>query len=125
MQITIYHNPDCSTSRTVLGMIRGVGVEPQVIEYMKTPLSREALKTLIASAGLTVREALRTKGTLYGELGLDNRALDDEALLDAMHAHPELINRPFVVTPEVTLLCRPSERVLEILPTPGWSGYCG
>ena len=116
MDITIYHNPNCGTSRNTLAMIRNTGVEPQIIEYLKTPPTREVLKDLIARAGLTVRQAIREKGTPYAELGLDNPALTDEQLLDAMLAHPILINRPFVVTSKGVRLCRPSELALEILP---------
>lgn len=118
MNVTIYHNPDCGTSRNTLALIRNAGVEPQIIEYLKTPPDRETLRTLIADAGLTVREAIRQKGTPYAELGLDDESLSDEALLDQMMAHPILINRPFVVTPEGIRLCRPSEVVLDILPLP-------
>jgi arsenate reductase len=118
MDITIYHNPKCGTSRNTLAMIRNAGIEPHVIEYLQTPPDRERLKELIAKAGLTVRDALREKGTPYHELGLDNPALSDDALLDAMLAHPILINRPFVQTPNGVRLCRPSERVLDILPLP-------
>jgi arsenate reductase len=118
MDITIYHNPNCGTSRNTLAMIRNTGVEPQIIEYLKTPPTREVLKDLIAKAGLTVRQAIREKGTPYAELGLNNPALTDEQLLDAMLAHPILINRPFVVTPKGVRLCRPSELALEILPLP-------
>ncbi|SMP62217.1 arsenate reductase (glutaredoxin) [Noviherbaspirillum suwonense] len=118
MDIRIYHNPNCGTSRNTLALIRNTGVEPQVIEYLKTPPSRDELKDMIAKAGLTVRQAIREKGTPYAELGLDNPALDDEALLDAMLAQPVLINRPFVVTPRGVRLCRPSEAVLDILPLP-------
>jgi arsenate reductase len=118
MEITIYHNPSCGTSRNTLALIRNAGIEPEVIEYLKNPPSREVLKNLIAKAGLTVREALREKGTPYAELGLDEISLTDDQLLDAMMAHPILINRPFVVTPSGARLCRPSERVLDILPLP-------
>src|SRR5437879_8672210 len=118
MDITIYHNPNCGTSRNTLAMIRNTGVEPQIIEYLKTPPTREVFKDLIAKAGLTVRQAIREKGTPYAELGLDNPALTDEQLLDAMLAHPILINRPFVVTSKGVRLCRPSELALEILPLP-------
>jgi arsenate reductase len=118
MDIKIYHNPNCGTSRNTLALIRNTGVEPQVIEYLKNPPSREELKEMIAKAGLTVREAIREKGTPYAELGLDNPALTDEQLLDAMLANPILINRPFVVTPDGVRLCRPSEAVLDILPLP-------
>jgi arsenate reductase len=115
MDIKIYRNPSCGTSRNTLALIRNTGVEPQVIEYLNTPPSREELKEIIAKAGLTVREAIREKGTPYAELGLDNLALTDEQLLDAMLANPILINRPFVVTPVGVRLCRPSEAVLDIL----------
>ncbi|XSG81712.1 MAG: arsenate reductase (glutaredoxin) [Methyloligella sp. ZOD6] len=116
-EATIYHNPKCGTSRNVLAMIRNAGIEPTVIEYLKTPPSRAELKTMIADAGLTVREALRRKGTPYEELGLDDESLTDDQLLDAMMEHPILINRPFVVTERGTKLCRPSETVLDILPS--------
>jgi arsenate reductase len=118
MDVTIYHNPNCGTSRNTLALIRNAGVEPTVIEYLSQPPSREALKDMIARSGLTVREVLREKGSPYAELGLDNAALTDDELLDAMMAHPILINRPFVVTPHGVRLCRPSEIVLEILPLP-------
>ncbi|MCI2808843.1 arsenate reductase (glutaredoxin) [Eoetvoesiella caeni] len=113
--ITIYHNPDCGTSRNTLGLIRNAGIEPTVIEYLKTPPSRETLVDLIQRAGLTVRQVLREKGTPYAELSLDNMALTDSQLLDAIQAHPILMNRPFVVTPLGVRLCRPSEMVLDIL----------
>ncbi len=116
--IIIYHNPDCGTSRNTLAMIRNAGIEPHVVEYLKTPLSRALLLQLIARAGLTPRALLRQKGTPYAELGLDDPALSDEQLLDAMMAHPILINRPLVVSPLGVRLCRPSETVLEILPAP-------
>ncbi len=116
MRVTIYHNPGCGTSRNVLGLIRNAGIEPTVIEYLKTPPAREELARLIGAAGLTVRQALRDKGTPYQELGLDDPSLSDDQLLDAMVAHPILINRPFVVTPQGVRLCRPSEAVLDILP---------
>jgi arsenate reductase len=118
MDVTIYHNPSCGTSRNTLALIRNAGIEPTIIEYLRTPPSREQLAALIAAAGLTVREALREKGTPYQELGLDNPALGDGQLLDAMAAHPILLNRPFVVTSLGTRLCRPSELVLDILPQP-------
>jgi arsenate reductase len=118
MDITIYHNPNCGTSRNTLALIRNTGVEPQVIEYLKNPPTREMLKQLIAKAGLSVRDAVREKGKPYAELGLDNPALSDDQLLDAMLAHPILINRPFVVTPSGVRLCRPSDLVLDILPLP-------
>lgn len=116
MSVTIYHNPDCGTSRNTLAMIRNAGIEPRIIEYLKTPPDRETLKALIEQAGLSVRAALREKGTPYADLGLDDTSLSDETLLDAMHAHPILMNRPFVVTPHGVRLCRPSELVLDILP---------
>ncbi len=118
MTITIYHNPACGTSRNTLAMIRSSGQEPEIIEYLKNPPSREQLKQLIAASGLTVRQALRAKGTPYLALSLDNPSLKDEELLDAMMQHPVLINRPFVITPKGTRLARPSEVVLEILPNP-------
>jgi arsenate reductase (glutaredoxin) len=118
MEIKIYHNPNCGTSRNTLAMIRNAGVEPLVIEYLKTPPSRDELKELISKAGLTVRGAIREKGTLYAELGLANPAFSDDELLDVMMAHPVVMNRPFVVTPVGTRLCRPSELVLDILPLP-------
>lgn len=118
MDIKIYHNPSCGTSRNTLALIRNTGVEPQVIEYLNTPPSREELKEMIAQASLTVRDAIREKGTPYAELGLDNPALTDEQLLDAMLVNPILINRPFVLTPMGVRLCRPSEVVLDILPLP-------
>ncbi|PRD42855.1 arsenate reductase (glutaredoxin) [Phyllobacterium phragmitis] len=118
MDITIYHNPNCGTSRNTLALIRNAGIEPKVIEYLKTPPSRSQLKDMIAKAGLSVREAVREKGTPYADLGLDNPALTDVDLLDAMLEHPILINRPFVLTPLGARLCRPSEVVLDILPLP-------
>lgn len=118
MDVTIYHNPKCGTSRNTLALIRNTGIEPQVIDYLGATPTREALSAMIAQAGLTVREAMRSKESVYSELGLDNPALGDDALLDAMVAHPILINRPFVVTPAGTRLCRPSELVLDILPLP-------
>lgn len=116
--VTIWHNPACGTSRNVLGLIRNAGLEPTVVEYLKTPPTREDLVRTIAAAGLTVRAALREKGTPFAELGLGDPSLSDDALIDAMMAHPILINRPFVTTPLGTRLCRPSETVLDILPTP-------
>ncbi|MGV1772253.1 arsenate reductase (glutaredoxin) [Agrobacterium vitis] len=116
MNATIYHNPDCGTSRNTLAMIRNAGIEPLVIEYLSTPPTRGELARMIADAGLSVREAIREKGTPYAQLGLDNPDLTDAQLLDAMLEHPILINRPFVITPLGTRLARPSERVLEILP---------
>ena len=117
MTVTIYHNPDCGTSRNTLAMIRNAGIEPEIIEYLNAPPSRDTLKDLIARAGLTVRAVLREKGTPYAELGLEDKTLSDEQLLDAIQEHPILINRPLVVTPIGVRLCRPSEVVLEILPT--------
>jgi arsenate reductase len=118
MTITIYHNPDCGTSRNTLAMIRQTGEEPTVIEYLKTPPTRERLNELIAAMGISVRGLLREKGTPYKELGLGDPTLTDDALLDAMMAHPILINRPIVVTPKGVKLCRPSEAVLDVLPVP-------
>ena len=118
MTVTIYHNPDCGTSRNTLAMIRQSGVEPEIILYVETPPSREHLITMIHAAGLTVRQAIRIKDTPYDQLGLANPALTDGQLLDAMLAHPILINRPFVVTDKGVRLCRPSELVLDILPNP-------
>jgi arsenate reductase len=116
MDVTIYHNPDCGTSRNTLDLIRHGGIEPDVIEYLKEPPSREKLAMMITEAGLTVRQAIREKGTPYAELGLDDPSLSDDQLLDAMVKDPILINRPFVVTPMGTRLSRPSEGVLDILP---------
>ncbi|AME22876.1 arsenate reductase (glutaredoxin) [Burkholderia sp. PAMC 26561] len=116
MSITIYHNPDCGTSRNTLAMIRNAGIEPEIIEYLKTPPSRSTLQDLIARAGLTVRATLREKGTPYADLGLGDPSVTDEQLLDAMLEHPILINRPLVVTLLGVRLCRPSEVVLDILP---------
>jgi arsenate reductase (glutaredoxin) len=116
MNVTIYHNPDCGTSRNTLAMIHNAGIEPEIIEYLKTPPSRDVLKNLITRAGLTVRAVLREKGTPYADLGLGDPSLGDEQLLDAMLEHPILINRPLVVTPLGVRLCRPSEVVLDILP---------
>jgi arsenate reductase len=116
--ITIYHNPACGTSRNTLALIRNSGAEPHVVEYLKTPPSREELLGLIRAMDITPRLLLREKGTPYGELGLADFGKTDDELLDAMMAHPILINRPIVVTPLGTRLCRPSERVLDILPDP-------
>lgn len=118
MTITIYHNPACGTSRNVLALIRNSGVEPHVIEYLKTPPSRVELVSLLSRMGISPRALLRRKGTPYDELNLDDPALTDDALIDAMLAHPILINRPIVVTPLGVTLCRPSEAVLDILPDP-------
>lgn len=116
MDVIIYHNPACGTSRNTLAMIRHAYIEPHVIEYLKTPPSRALLQQLAAQMGLSVRALLREKGTPYAELGLDNTALTDDQLLDTMMAHPILINRPIVVTPKGAKLCRPSELVLDLLP---------
>ncbi len=113
--VTIYHNPACGTSRNTLAMIRASGVEPEVVEYLKVPPSRECLMALIAAMGVKVREVLREKGTPYAELGLDDLTLSDDVLVDAMLQHPILINRPIVVTDKGVRLCRPSELVLSIL----------
>jgi len=116
--IVIYHNPDCGTSRNTLAMIRQSGETPQIIEYLKTPPNREKLMELVGAMGMPLRGLLRHKDTPYEALGLDNPALTDADLLDAIAAHPILINRPIVVTPTGVRLCRPSEVVLEILPNP-------
>jgi arsenate reductase len=123
MSIVIYHNPACGTSRNTLAMIRQSGEEPEVIEYLKTPPSREKLKELIAAMGVSARALLREKGTPYKELGLDDAKWTDEQLIDFMLAHPILINRPIVVTPKGVRLCRPSDVVLEILPNPEIGGF--
>ena len=117
VDIVIYHNPVCGTSRNTLGLIRNAGIEPHVVEYLKTPPSRALLVQLIDRAGMTPRELLREKGTPYAELGLGDDALSDDALVDAMMAHPVLINRPLVVSPLGVKLCRPSEAVLDLLPS--------
>lgn len=116
MDVIIYHNPDCGTSRNTLAMIRNAGIEPHVIEYLKTPPLRAMLKDLITRMGITPRELLCEKGTPHAELGLGDPSLSDEALLDAMMAHSILINRPIVVSPKGVRLCRPSEAVLDLLP---------
>ncbi len=118
MTVTIYHNPACGTSRNVLAMIRASGETPVVIEYLQTPPSRETLVGLLAAMGARPRDILREKGTPYAELGLGDPSLSDDALLDAMMAHPILINRPIVITRRGTRLCRPSERVLDLLDDP-------
>ena len=118
MDITIYHNPRCGSSRNTLALIRNTGLEPTVIDYLANPPSHALLKAMIVAAGLTVRGAIRTREAAYAELGLDDPALADDALIDAMLAHPILINRPFVVTPHGVRLCRPAELVLDILPLP-------
>ncbi|MEL6062137.1 MULTISPECIES: arsenate reductase (glutaredoxin) [unclassified Methylobacterium] len=114
--VVIYHNPACGTSRNTLAMIRNAGIEPHVVEYLKTPPSRAMIRGLAARAGLTLRDLLRGTGTPFAELGLGDPTLDDDALLDAIAAHPVLLNRPLVVTPKGVALCRPSERVLDLLP---------
>lgn len=118
MDITIYHNANCGTSRNTLALIRNTGVEPTVIDYLAIPPSHALLKAMIAAAGISVRDAIRAKEAAYAELGLDNPALDDDALIDGMLARPELINRPLVVTSQGVRLCRPSDLVLDILPLP-------
>lgn len=123
VNIVIYHNPDCGTSRNTLGLIRNTGVEPTVIEYLKTPPTKPVLQELIATAGLTVREALRKNVPPYADNNLDSPDWTDEQLLDLMLQHPILINRPFVVTEVGTRLCRPSELVLDILPLPQLKGF--
>ncbi|APT34578.1 arsenate reductase [Methylobacterium phyllosphaerae] len=116
MDIVIYHNPECGTSRNTLAMIRNAGIEPHVIEYLKTPPSRAMVRQLAARAGIAVRDLLREKGTPFAELNLGDPALTDEQLLDAIAAHPILMNRPVVVSPKGVRLCRPSEAVLDLLP---------
>jgi len=118
VDIVIYHNPECGTSRNTLAMIRNAGIEPHVVEYLKTPPSRALLVDLIDRAGMMPRDLLREKGTPYADLGLGNTSLSDDALVDAMMAHPVLINRPLVVSPLGVKLCRPSEAVLDLLPEP-------
>lgn len=116
MDVVIYHNPDCGTSRNTLALIRNAGVEPHVVEYLKTPPSRLLLRQLIDRMGVPVRDVIREKGTPYAELGLADQTLTDDQLLDAMVAHPILINRPIVVSPRGVRLCRPSEAVIDLLP---------
>ena len=116
VDIVVYHNPECGTSRNVVGLIRNAGIEPHIVEYLKTPPARALLVQLIERAGIHPRDLLREKGTPYAELGLDDVSLSDEALIDAMMAHPILINRPLVVSPLGVRLCRPSEAVLDLLP---------
>ena len=123
MDITIYHNPRCGTSRNTLALIRNTGVEPQVVDYLSAPPERATLAGMIAKAGLTVREAIRSKEPVFAELGLGDPSLGDDALLDAMLANPVLINRPFVVTPNGVRLCRPSELVLDILALPQLAAF--
>ena len=114
--VVIHHNPECGTSRNALAMIRNAGIEPHVVEYLKTPPSRALLESLIERAGISPRALLREKGTPFAELGLDNPALTDSQLIDAMMEHPILINRPLVVSPLGVKLCRPSEEVLDLIP---------
>jgi arsenate reductase len=117
-EVTIYHNPRCGTSRNVLAMIRNAGIEPRIVPYLETPPGRDELLALVAATGQPVRALLREKGTPYAELGLGDASLGDDRLIDAMLAHPILINRPIVVTPLGARLCRPSETVLDLLPRP-------
>jgi arsenate reductase len=123
MSMTIYHNPACGTSRNTLAMIRASGTEPIVIEYLKTPPSRTELLDLVHRMGVPLRDIIRQKGTPYAELGLDDPTVSDDALLDAIAAHPILINRPIVVTPKGVRLCRPSEQVLDLLEAPLQSSF--
>jgi len=116
MDVIVYHNPECGTSRNTLGLIRNAGIEPHIVEYLKSPPTGLLLTRMLERAGMTVREALREKGTPFHELGLANPALSDDALLDAIAKHPILMNRPLVVTPKGVRLCRPSEEVLDLLP---------
>ncbi|MDO1558319.1 arsenate reductase (glutaredoxin) [Brevundimonas sp. 2R-24] len=118
MTVTIYHNPACGTSRNTLAMIRATGVEPTVVEYLKTPPSRERLRDLVRAAGLSPRDLLREKGTPYAELGLGDPSVSDDRIIDLMVEHPILINRPLVETPRGVRLCRPSEQVLDLLDAP-------
>ena len=118
IDVIIYHNPECGTSRNALGLIRNAGIEPHVIEYLKCPPSRAMLQALIGRMGVSVRDVVRVKGTPYHDLGLDDPAVTDNQLLNAMMEHPILINRPIVVSPVGVKLCRPSETVLDLLPMP-------
>jgi arsenate reductase len=118
MDVIIYHNPQCGTSRNTLGLIRNAGIEPHIVEYLKTPPTRLLLRQMIQRMDVSVRDVIRQKGTPFQDLGLDDLALSDDQLLDAMMAHPILIERPIVVTPAGVRLCRPSEAVLDILPVP-------
>jgi arsenate reductase len=119
MDVVIYHNPACGTSRNTLALIRHVGIEPRVIDYLKTPPGRAEVRDLATRAGVPLRALLREKGTPFAELGLDDPSLDDDRLLDAIEAHPVLLNRPIVVTSRGARLCRPSEAVLDLLPDEG------
>ena len=123
VDIVIYHNPECGTSRNTLGLIRNAGIEPHIIEYLKTPPARALLVELIDRAGISPRDLLREKGTPYAELGLDDTSLSDDALVEAMMTHPILINRPLVVSPLGVKLCRPSEAVLDLLPADQLGAY--
>ncbi|MDP3403250.1 MAG: arsenate reductase (glutaredoxin) [Brevundimonas sp.] len=123
MDVVIYHNPACGTSRNTLALIRAVGLEPHVIEYLKTPPSRAMVAQLAARSGQSLRALLREKGTPFADLGLENPALTDDQLLDAIEAHPVLLNRPIVVTPRGVGLCRPSEAVLDLLPEDGLTPF--
>lgn len=123
MTVTIFHNPACGTSRNVLAMIRQSGVEPDIVEYLKEPPTRQQLVALLVAMDMSPRDLIRTKGRLYEELGLSDESLSDRALLDAMLEHPILIERPIVMTERGIRLCRPSERVLEILPDPATGGF--
>jgi arsenate reductase len=116
MDVIIYHNPDCGTSRNTLGLVRNAGIEPHIINYLKCPPTRSLLTQLLARAELSVRDILREKGTPFHELGLDDLSLNDDILLDAIAAHPILMNRPLIVTPKGVRLCRPSELVIDLLP---------
>ena len=116
MDVIIYHNPDCGTSRNTLALIRNAGIEPHVIEYLKTPPNRTLVRQLAERAGITVRDLIREKGTPYAELGLSDPSLTDDQLLDAVAEHPILLNRPLVVSPKGVALCRPSEAVIDLLP---------
>jgi arsenate reductase len=116
--ITIWHNPACGTSRNVLALIRNAGIEPRIVRYLETPPSRDELRAVVAATGGDARALLREKGTPYHELGLDDPGLDPDRLIDAMLAHPILVNRPVVISPLGTRLCRPSEAVLDLLPSP-------
>ncbi|AQR61007.1 arsenate reductase (glutaredoxin) [Brevundimonas sp. LM2] len=123
MDVVIYHNPACGTSRNTLALIRHVGIEPHVIEYLKTPPSRAMVQALVARMGVPLREVLREKGTPFADLGLGDPARTDDQLLDAIEAHPVLLNRPIVVTPKGVALCRPSEVVLDLLPEEGLTPF--
>jgi len=116
MDVVIYHNPDCGTSRNTLALIRNAGIEPHVVEYLKTPPNRTLVRQLAERAGITVRDLIREKGTPYAELGLSDPSLTDDQLLDAVAEHPILLNRPLVVSPKGVALCRPSEAVIDLLP---------